>query len=175
MSDVLTDVTLATPTKALVGLSKGKLLGRIGIRTVGDLCFCFPRDYELPAPPTPVDQLKDGEAASLVGTITDAELTSRTPGKSVFGAIVQNETGAVRILFFNQPFRAEQITLDRKVMISGEAKLKGLRFEFVHPKVTFLDGEGTIDKPRILPVYPLTEGVRQNEMRTWVGQAVDAL
>lgn len=175
MSDVLTDVTLATPTKAFVGLSKSKLLGKIGLRTAGDLCFCFPRDYELPAPPTRVDQLQDGQEASLVGTITDAELTSRTPGKSVFGAIVQNETGAVRILFFNQPFRAEQITFDRKVMISGEAKLKGLRFEFVHPKLTFLDGEGTIDNPRILPIYPLTEGVRQNEMRTWVGQAVDAL
>ncbi|MEO1528354.1 MAG: ATP-dependent DNA helicase RecG [Planctomycetota bacterium] len=174
-ADAALEVSLATPVKLLVGLSKARLLEKIGLRTAGDLCFCFPRDYEFPAPPSRVDQLNEGEPASLVGTITDAELTSRSPGKSMFGAIVENETGAVRILFFNQPFRAEQLKFGRKVMISGEAKLKGLRFEFVHPKVTFLDGEGTIDKPKILPIYPLTEGVRQNDMRSWVGQAVDAL
>ena len=175
MADASLEVSLATPAREIVGLSKARLLQKIGLRTLGDLCFCFPRDYEFPAPPSRVDQLKDGEPASLVGTITDTELTARTPGKSMFGAIVQNETGAVRILFFNQPFRADQITFNRKVMISGEAKLKGFRFEFVHPKVTFLDGEGTVDKPRILPIYPLTEGVRQADMRNWVCQAFEAL
>ena len=101
-----------------------------------------------------------------MGEITDAEIVSRTPGKSVFGAIVENETGAVRILFFNQPFRAEQLTFGRHVMISGEPKLNGLRMEFIHPKVTILDDRESMPKPRILPIYPLTEGVKQSDLAT---------
>lgn len=177
MSESSIEFTLGTSAQFLprVGPSNAAKLKRIGLKTAGDLLFCFPRNYELPAPPSRVDQLKEGQSASLVGVVTDAEITSRTPGKSLFGAIVENETGAVRIVFFNQPFRADQLTFDRKVMISGEPKMKGLRWEFTHPKVVFLDGESTIDKPEILPIYPLTEGVKQQDMRRWVDETVTAL
>ncbi|MCO8123003.1 ATP-dependent DNA helicase RecG [Stieleria sp. TO1_6] len=177
MENAPTQTTLATPAQYLpgVGAIRGGRLMKIGLRTAGDLLFCFPRDYEFPAPPSSVDRLREGQSASLVGMITDAEIVSRTPGKSVFAAVVENETGAVRILFFNQPFRAEQITFDKQVMISGEPKLNGLRWEFVHPKVVLLDEDGQIDKPKILPIYPLTEGVKQDEMRRFVRSAMDAL
>ena len=115
--------------------------------------------------------MREGVPASLLGTITDAELVSRTPGRSVFGAIVENESGAVRILFFNQPFRAEQLTFDRRVIISGVPKLNGLRMEFVHPKVTILDDNEDLPKPRILPVYPLTEGIKQSDLRQLTSEA----
>ncbi|KAA5543792.1 ATP-dependent DNA helicase RecG [Roseiconus nitratireducens] len=177
MTDASAQTSLSTPVQYLpgVGPTRGNRLKKLGLRTVGDLLFCFPRDYEFPAPPKSVDQLRDGEPASLVGTITDAELVSRSPGKSIFGAVVENESGAVRIVFFNQPFRAEQLVFDRRVMISGQPKLNGLRWEFVHPKVTFLDEQSEIDRPEILPIYPLTEGVKQHEMRAWVTAAADAL
>ncbi|MGB7343763.1 MAG: ATP-dependent DNA helicase RecG [Pirellulaceae bacterium] len=170
MENAAADITLATRLQFLPGVGPGRanILEKLGLRTVRDLLFLFPRDYELPAPPASVMQLREGVPASLVGTITDAEIVSRTPGKSVFGAIVENETGAVRILFFNQPFRADHLTFDRQVMISGEPKLNGLRWEFVHPKVTMLDevgGDGSIPRPRILPIYPLTEGIKQADLR----------
>ena len=93
----------------------------------------------------------------------------------MFGAIVQNETGAVRILFFNQPFRAEQLTLDRRVLISGVPKLHGLRMEFSHPQVTILDEHEDMPRPRILPVYPLTEGIKQSDMRRLTQEVSRAL
>ncbi|KAA1261541.1 ATP-dependent DNA helicase RecG [Rubripirellula obstinata] len=151
-----------------IGQVRAGKLQKIGLGTVRDLLFLFPRDYEFPAPPTAVTDLREGVPASLVGTIADAEIVSRSVGKSVFGAIVENETGSVRILFFNQPFRAESIKFDRRVMISGTPKLSGLRMEFVHPQVTILGDEDEITKPRILPVYPLTEGIKQIEMRRLV-------
>ncbi|WP_182864882.1 ATP-dependent DNA helicase RecG [Stieleria mannarensis] len=177
MTENSNPTTLATPAQFLPGIGsmRADKLAKIGLRTAGDLLFCFPRNYEFPAPPSKVDQLREGQSASLVGTIVDAEIVSRTPGKSIFGAVVQNESGAVRIVFFNQPFRAEQITFDRRVMISGEPKLNGLRWEFVHPKVTLLEEDEGIAKPKILPIYPLTEGVKQNEMRRYVSTAIDAL
>lgn len=172
-----TSVTLTTPIQYLpgVGPRRAECLARLGLRTAQDLLFLFPRDYEYPAPPASVHELHEGQPASLVGKITDAELASRTPGKSVFGAIVENESGAVRILFFNQPFRAEQLTIDRHVLISGAPKLSGLRMEFVHPKVTILDDNENLPKPRILPVYPLTDGIKQSELRRWTSEMTPQL
>ncbi|MCC9601966.1 ATP-dependent DNA helicase RecG [Stieleria sp. JC731] len=177
MQDSSPQTTRSTAAQFLqgVGPSRAQRLQKIGLKTAGDLLFCFPRSYEFPAPPERIDRIREGEPVSLVGTVTDAELVSRSPGKSVFGAVVQNETGAVRILFFNQPFRADQLTIDRQVMISGEAKLNGLRFEFVHPKVTYLDEDDQIQSPKILPIYPLTEGIKQNEMRRIVQSVVEQL
>ena len=158
-----------------MGAARADRLAKLGLRTAQDVLFLFPRDYEFPAPSESVDCLKEGEPASLVGTISDAELVSRTPGKSIFGAIVENETGAVRILFFNQPFRAEQLTLDRRVLISGVPRLHGLRMEFSHPKVIILDDREEVPRPRILPVYPLTDGIKQSDMRRMTREISETL
>ena len=175
--DKPSSVTLATRLVDLpgFGFSRANRLERLGLKTIRDLLFTFPRDYEYPAPPAKVTDLREGVAASLVGTITDAEIVSRSAGKSVFGAIVENESGAVRILFFNQPFRAEQLTFDLQVLISGEPKLTGLRWEFVHPKVTILSADNPLEKPQILPIYPLTEGVKQNELRKLTAEILDQM
>lgn len=163
----VSSLSLATPIQQLPGMGRARAtrLSRLGLRTAQDVLFLFPRDYEYPAPPAKVEELREGEEASLIGTIADAELVSRTAGKSVFGAVVENESGAVRILFFNQPFRAEQLTLNRRVMISGTPKLNGLRMEFVHPKVVILDQQEDLPKPQILPIYPLTDGLKQSDLR----------
>ena len=177
MQSEKSEVTLATQIQYLPGIgpSRAKRLARLGMRTVQDTLFLFPRDYEFPAPPASVHELREGVEASLVGTIIDAELVSRTPGKTMFGAILENESGAVRLLFFNQPFRAEQLTLDRRLLISGTPKLNGLRMEFVHPKVTILDSAENIPKPKILPIYPLTEGVKQSDLRQLIGETSRSL
>ncbi|QDT01830.1 ATP-dependent DNA helicase RecG [Rubripirellula lacrimiformis] len=163
---------LSTALATLPGMSRARAarFAKLGLRTIQDMLFLFPRDYERPAPPAKVDQLRDGEPASLLGTISEGEVASRTPGKSVFGAIVENESGAVRILFFNQAFRADQLTVGRRVIISGTPKLNGLRFEFVHPKVTILDKSEDLPEPRMLAIYPLTDGVKQSELRNLAAQ-----
>ncbi len=177
MQNETTSMTLATPLQYLpgVGPRRADRLSRLGLKTARDVLFLFPRDYEFPAPAAAVAELREGVPASLVGEITDAELVSRTPGKTVFGAIVENETGAARILFFNQPFRAEQLTFGRHVLISGEPKLNGLRMEFIHPKVTILDEAEQLPTPRILPVYPLTDGVKQSDLRRLASDVVTKL
>ena len=149
MQNHASSIELTTPVQSLPGMgaSQARRLARLGLHSAQDILFLFPRDYEYPAPSAAVGELKEGQDASLIGTITDAEIVSRTAGKSVFGAIVENSTGAVRILFFNQPFRAEQLTVGRRVVISGRPKLSGLRMEFVHPSVTILSDDEDLPTP----------------------------
>lgn len=168
---VTREFELTTPLQYLpgMGLVRADRLRRLGLRKAQDVLFFFPREHEFPPPPTRVDDLREGRPATFMGKITDAEIASRTPGKSVFAAIVENESGAVRIVFFNQAFRAEQLTFDRTVRISGAPKLAALRWEFTHPKYEIIEpdraSEAEESQGEILSVYPLTEGIKDYELR----------
>ena len=158
-----------------VGPNRVAQLNKLGVRTAMDLTFLFPRNYEFPAPTKPVTELAAGTPASLIGEVTDAEIQSGYAGKSRFGALVENDTGIVRIMFFNQAYRADQIRAGMRVMISGTPKLNGLRWEFVHPKVITLASDDDIPKPRPLAVYPLVEGLRQLDVRRLAAQVVPSV
>lgn len=173
---------LSTPLQYLPGMGPARAdrLRKLGLRKAQDVLFFFPREHQFPPPPTRVQDLREGIPATFVGKITDAELVSRTPGKSLFAAIVENESGAVRIVFFNQAFRAEQLTFYRYVRLSGTPKLAGLRWEFSHPKYDVLEADdGELDAVEhdgdILPVYPLTEGIKDYELRRLTRRVADVL
>ena len=171
-------ITLGSPAASIAGIGnlRAQLLQRLNLRTAGDMLFFFPRDYEFPAPPCRIDQLKEGVEASLIGTIADVELRSSSPTRSILGAVLENETGAIRIVFFNQPFRAEQLTYGRKLMIQGTPKVSGMGLQMSHPKITYLDKtDGEIETPRILPIYPLTEGMKQHEIRRIIQLVIEPL
>ena len=158
-----------------VGAARAELLRRLNIRTASDALFFFPRGYEYPAAQQTIIQLREGTPASIVGTVTELELRTRDSGKSVLGVLVENDQGAVRLLFYNQPFRAEQLQRGMRVVVSGTPKLAGLRMEFVHPRVTPLGEEEPAPDGRILPLYPLTDGIKQPQMRRIIGTVAQAL
>ncbi len=170
-------ITLSTPLSFLpsVGPGRAKRLEKLGLRTARDVLFLFPKDYEFPAPPSRIDAMREGEPASIVGHITDAELAGRTPGKSIFGILIENESGALRCTFFNQPFRAETLKVGQRVLVSGIPKLAGLRLEFVHPKVVLLGDDERLPQAQILPLYPLTDGVKQIDLRRLSRECIDTL
>ena len=169
--------SLQTPLQYLPGMGpvRAQRFSRLGLRNAQDVIFLFPRDYEYPAAASKIDDLQEGEPASLVGKVIDAEFVSRRPGRSMFAALIENESGVVRTLFFNQPFRSDQLGLDQCVLISGTPKMNGMRMEFVHPKVTLLDDSENIPEPRILPVYPLSDGIKQSQVRRLVAETTERL
>ena len=158
-----------------VGFERWEMFQRLGVRTAGQALFLFPRSYEQPAIETAVPAMREGEPASLIGHITEVEISGRASGKSILGVLVENESGAVRLLFFNQPFRVESLRRGSRVVVSGVPKLAGFRFEFVHPKVTILGDDEEIPKSRILPVYPLVEGLKQAHIRRSMAIVAEAL
>ncbi|MEM9366953.1 MAG: ATP-dependent DNA helicase RecG [Planctomycetota bacterium] len=171
------NVSLSTDIRELpnYGPAKANRLSRLGLRTVRDALFFFPREYQEPPPPARIADLKQGQRAAFVGRITDVSLSSSTPGKSVYATVVENESGAVRMLFFNQPFRADSLTMDKTIRLIGSPKLTGLRWEFAHPEVEILeDGLHDPNPPAtIVPVYPLVETVKQADVRGVVAAAIE--
>ncbi|QDV58777.1 ATP-dependent DNA helicase RecG [Rosistilla oblonga] len=168
---------LTTTTQFIkgVGPARAEQLRRLGIRTALDLLFFLPRDYEHPAPRMRIADLKENLPASFVGTITEVDQITTQAGKTILGVLVEDDSGAARMMFFNQPYRLDALPRGLRVLVSGKPRLSGLRMELVHPKVIPLEEDEQAGDQGILPIYPLTEGINQSQMRRAIATVVDEL
>jgi len=167
---------LATPVQFLkgVGPQRAEVLLRLDLQTARDVLFFFPRTYQDMTDLREVQQLEEDKLQSVCGIVEDMELRGSQPGKCVLGVLVRSGSGHLRGLWFNQPFMEEKFKVGQRVMFAGKPRLQGMVWQMTHPKVDFLGEETEEPQGRILPVYPLTEGLQQWQMRKIVAETVTA-
>jgi ATP-dependent DNA helicase RecG len=165
---------LATPVQFLkgVGPQRAELLQRLDLQTARDVLFFFPRTYQDMTDLREVQQLEEDKLQSVCGIVEDMDLRGSQPGRCVLGVLIRSGDGHLRGLWFNQPFMEEKFKIGQRVMFAGKAKLQGLVWQMSHPKVDWLDEDGEAPRGRILPVYPLTEGLQQWQIRKIVAETV---
>ena len=167
---------LATPVQFLkgVGPRRAELLQRLGLYYAKDLLFFFPRDYEDLTDRRKIADLEEGKLQSVLGTVEDVDLRNTGTGRCVLGVLVRDGTGYLRGVWFNQPFMRERFTSGQRVMLSGKPKMEGMVWEVIHPRVVHLDEDEEEPPAAILPIYPLTEGLQQWELRRMVREALES-
>src|SRR5215831_10285290 len=146
---------LATPVQFLkgVGPQRAELLSKLDLHYAADVLFFFPRTYQDMSELRAIEQLEEGQLASVVGAIDEVDLRNTGPGKSLLGMLLKQGTQYLRCLWFNQPWMRDKLALGRRILVSGEPKLAGVRWEMVHPRVEFLADDEDAPAGRILPVY----------------------
>ncbi len=166
---------LATPVQFLkgVGPARAELLERMGLHTARDVLFLFPRDYQDFSDEREVDQLEEGKLQTVRGEVEDIDFRPIRSGGSILGVSVRSGTGHLRALWFHQPFMRDKFQLGQKVVLSGKPKYEGMVWQMTHPRVEVLDAEEDEPRATILPVYPLTEGLLQWQMRKILRAAID--
>jgi ATP-dependent DNA helicase RecG len=167
---------LRTPVQFLkgVGPQRAELLAKLDLYYAADVLFFFPRTYQNMSELREIDQLEEGKLASVVGVIEEVDLRNTGPGKSLLGMLLRSGTKYLRCLWFNQPWMQPKLVEGRRIMVSGEPVLEGMRWEMKHPRVEFLADDEDAPAGRILPVYPLTEGLNQTQMRRVVSGVVES-
>lgn len=166
---------LATQVQYLkgVGPRRAEMLQRLGLRTVADLLFFFPRDYEDHTQRRQVADLEEGMLQSVRGLVEEMETRDLAPGRNMVGMLVRVGSDHLRAVWFNQPFVFSQYRRGQEVLVSGKPKQRGLVWQMVHPRVTILGEDEPESVGGILPVYPLTEGLQQWHVRRMVRAALD--
>ncbi len=166
---------LDTPIKFLKGVGpvREALFHKLGLRTVRDALFYFPRDYEDLTSLSRVADLKDGALVSLRGEIVEVEHRGTSSGGTVTGALLRQEGDYVRAIWFNQPYMAQRLRQGQWVLFSGNVKRSGLVWELPHPRVQWLEA-GDDDRAAVglVPVYRLCEGLKQRHLRRALEHAV---
>src|SRR4051812_7215136 len=175
-SDKTGRVDLTTPVQFLkgCGAARAQQLARLGVLTVRDLLFLFPRDYQDLTDLRSVADLEEGPLLSVLGIVEEIELRDRGGGRSVLGVLLRQDKDYLRAIWFDQPFMQQRLRAGQTLLVSGKAKRHLGRWQMVHPNVKPIETDSDIPAGQLLPVYPLTEGLLQRHVRRLVQAALEA-
>jgi len=166
---------LATPVEFVrgVGPQRAELFHRLDVHTAADLIFLFPRDYQDLTDRRDIADLEEDRLQTVRGEVVEIDAHSTGFGKSVVGVLIRQGDSFLRAVWFNQPFMRDKFRQGQHVLLSAKPRFRGGRWEMAHPRVTWLDGPQDQPEMRLLPLYPLTEGLSQYEVRRSVAHALE--
>ena len=147
-----------------VGPKKAEALKKLGISTLEDLVFLLPRSYEDRRNRIDISDAAEDQNAVITGTVR-LVVNDRYRGgrKQMLRLLVEDGTGSMEVVFFNAKYLQHSFRTGRKYTFFGKVTRNFGKMQMIHPE--FSDADGMEDG--ILPVYPLTKGISQREMRTW--------
>ena len=159
-----------------VGPARAKLFENLGVRTVEDLFYLFPRRYEDRRKLTSVGDIKVGEWQTVTGMV-QAKGGRRTfyNKKHIFEITVGDEKSRVFVVWFNQPYLEKYFNVGDRVVLHGRAEIFKKRLQIISPEYEIISGEDEqLSMGRIVPVYPLTRGMTQRYLRRIVHACLES-
>lgn len=166
----MSQVALDTPLYEVIGAKSVflKRLEKLGIKTVRDLLWHFPARYEDFSKIYPVTDLEPGQQATVQGMVEEVHVNhSWRKHMSIVEAVIADETGSVRAIWFNQPYVANVLKTGRRANFSGKVSLSDEGEVYLsHPSYEVLRATGeTQHTARLVPVYPETRGLTSRGIR----------
>ncbi len=170
----MTALTLASPVTALKGVGTGlqEKLGKLGLKTVGDLLFHLPLRYQDRTRIYPIGTLRDGMEVVVQGEIEHTEVVFRR--RRMMLVRVADGSGSILLRFFHFSEKQRRgLRPGLTIRCFGEARLIAGSPEMVHPEYRINPAGDTEEVEEFLtPIYPTTEGVGQTTLRRLAEQAL---
>jgi ATP-dependent DNA helicase RecG len=156
-----------------VGPRHAETLAKLGLHTLGDLLYYYPRRYDDYSQLKPIKELFYGEQVTVIGTIQSVHTRPIRGGKaSIVETIISDGTGALRLSYFNQPWLANRFKQGDAVSVSGKVDQYLGRLVMNSPDWESVEVEN-LHTNRIVPVYSLTEHINQKWLRNVMRQVVE--
>ncbi len=147
-----------------VGEKTAAALEAAGLKTVYDLVTFLPRTYEDYAQIIPISSIKPGKVTLKVKIKNLATKRVRR-GMHITEAALVDDTGKVAAIWFNQPYRADQLRkFDGEWLVSGEFGLQGKKYQLTNPSVE-QTSKKHVNVGRIVPIYPAVGGLKSHVVR----------
>ncbi|MDI3528222.1 MAG: ATP-dependent helicase RecG [Thermoanaerobacter sp.] len=147
-----------------VGPKRAKLLKKLGIQTVEDLLFYFPKDYENRSSILKIEDLTVGEKQTFKGYIVGSPREIKTSRVIITKVPVKDGTGAVELVWYNQPYIKNNLKIGEEYIINGKLRFKYGQLIVENPVIEKSE-DFKLNTGRIVPIYGLTEGLTQNAIR----------
>jgi len=176
--------SIESPITVIKGVSSSLAtkFNKLGVKTVRDLLYFFPRRHLDYSQTKSISQLSEREEQTIIANVWQAQVTM-LGGRRGTEAIVGDETGNVRVVWFNQPYLAKKLPTNTRIVLSGRVSLFHGRHVFESPEWELVEDRELIHTGRLVPLYPLTQGLRPRQVRKlmkgvidqWAGQLKDFL
>ncbi len=170
--------TLDSPVAALPRVTPalaGKLK-RLGVSAIRDLLYLFPPRHNDFGSLRKVSGLEVDTEQTVMVNVWEARETLLGGHRRSTEAVVGDETGNIRVVWFNQPYLARRFRPGTRLVLSGRVSVfRDARvMESPEYEVVQDDGEDLIHTGRLVPIYPLTEGLTPRTVRRLIKGALDS-
>ncbi|MBR2381546.1 MAG: ATP-dependent DNA helicase RecG [Clostridia bacterium] len=157
-----------------IGSARARAYEKLGISTVSDLLYHFPRAYENRGAIKLLSECIYGDKAAVIMTVgTVPKKTMIRRGMELLKFTAFDESGVCEITFYNQNYLADKFPLGATFRFYGQVERVGKRYKMNSPAYEMvIEGEAL---PPLVPVYPLTEGISKNRIAADIETAMSAL
>ncbi|MBX4199606.1 ATP-dependent DNA helicase RecG [Candidatus Saccharibacteria bacterium] len=166
-------MTLNDPVSELKGVGEelAKKLALLDVHTLNDLIGYYPRRYEDYSKVVTIAQMRPG-IVTLQAKISQVTGRYVRRGLHITEAMASDESGSVRLMWFNQPYRAGAIKHGQPYFISGEYALRRSRFSITNPSVELVS-DFPVNTARIIPIYREIKGLKSYSIRKLIREAIN--
>jgi ATP-dependent DNA helicase RecG len=166
-------IALDAPVTVLpgVGRNHARTLSRLGLTTIRDMLFYFPRRYDDFSLMKPINRLIYGDQVTIIGTVQSFKLRPTKSRKSLVEAIVSDGSAAVRLNWFNQEHMIKRLREGAQVSVSGKVDQYLGRLVFNNPNLEFLEQQ-QLSANRIWPNYSIKTNISQKWLRKLMEDAI---
>jgi ATP-dependent DNA helicase RecG len=155
-----------------VGDTIAKKLARLGTNTIRDLLYFFPRRFMDFSQRRTISSLESGREQTVFVNVWEAreKMFGRMKGTE---AVLGDETGNIRAVWFNQPWVARQLKTNSYIAVSGKVNEFHYGQVFENPEWELIEDRELMHTGRLVPVYQLTLGLYPRQVRALVKNALD--
>ena len=146
-----------------IGPKKADKLNKLGIFTLKDLLYYFPRQFEVRNNLKKIAQLEDGEKVTIKAVISSINTFSPKEGMTLTKIDVKDETGSAKLVFFNKSYIKNTFRPGDSILVFGKVKKKFNNLELTSCELEYLTNSPK-NTCRFMPVYQLTYGVTNKEI-----------
>lgn len=154
------------PTKYITAKQLSNLKS-LGINTVYDLVYYFPRAYDDRTNIKKIGELKFNEYVVLKANVMSVVNLTVRSGKKIVKAMVSDGTGIMEILWFGMPYIKKSLKIGEEYLFIGQTK-KAAVFQLINPEYKLFSGQQKVSENEILPIYSSNKNITQNSLRKLV-------
>ena len=150
-----------------IGPKKAEKLNKLGIYTIKDLLYYFPRQFEDRSIIKKIAQLEDEEKVTVKALITNIESYIPKKGMTITRIDVKDDTGFAKLTFFNREYIKNTFRVGDSILAFGKVKKNGRFVELNSCELEYLSASPK-NIGKLVPVYPLSYGVTNKDIMNTV-------
>jgi ATP-dependent DNA helicase RecG len=157
-----------------VGPKRALVFQKIGIHSVRDLIYLFPRRYEDRSHFASLNNFPLNEPITCRGEVLDVKFKP-IRGMPLVEVLIGDDTGTLSAVWFNQPYLKKLFVAGQQVILYGKVEFYQKHLQMSNPEFEIVESAEaeSIHTGRITPIYPLTEGLFQRSLRTTLREAIE--
>jgi ATP-dependent DNA helicase RecG len=155
-----------------VGEARVKLLNKLGIQTIEDILYYFPRNYEDRTKMKKIIELIDGEIVCIKAIVFSRMAVKKIrKGLSIYKLVLRDDTGTITATWYNQKYLSHTFSIGETYVFYGKISIKYGKKEILNPIFEKNNSSGKYTQ-KIVPVYSLTSSLTQKVFQSIVGNCL---